>query len=121
MNEQALRDAFDAIATTAGVHGSALVEAASGMVWMHAGGISDLPVLAEAVSNYWRMSDRLAAPLQDLGELRAGILIHAQGRITMLPCGSNMILVAVTDQNPRIDWRHWQKQSGVLARLIDMF
>lgn len=121
MSEQALREAFDTVATTAGVHGSALVEVASGMVWMHAGGVKDLPILAEAVSNYWRMSKRLAGSLQDLGALRAGVMMHAHGRITMLPCGNDLILLAVTDQNPKIDWAHWQRQSRMLARLVDRF
>ena len=31
-------------------------------------------------------------------------MMHAQGRITLLPCGTGMLLVTLTRQKSDIDW-----------------
>lgn len=36
--------------------------------------------------------------------MKAGIVIHADGRMTLLPCGSRLILLTITDRNPNLDW-----------------
>lgn len=121
MSEQAVRTMLGTMAETPGLHGCALVEVQSGMVWHQVGHITDLQFLTEAASDYWRLSGRLTEQFDPLGPLEAGVMIHARGRITLLPCGQGMVLLALTDKNPRIDWHHWQQRASQLARLVDRF
>ncbi len=120
MKQQALRDKLDAMARLPGVNGCALVEIDAGMVWHHAGQIEGVQTFAEAASDYWRLYGRLAGQFQGLGELRASIMMHAHGRITLLPCGGGMLLVSLTaGQKPGLDWTQWQAQAHELALLVD--
>lgn len=118
MKAQELRQALEAMATLAGVDGCALVEIDAGMVWGHAGQLENTPHLAEAASDYWRLYQRLERQFDDLGELRASVMVHAQGRITLLPCGPGMVLMALTRQNPELDWKSWQQKVRELADLV---
>lgn len=117
--QQALRDALEAMAAQPGLEGCALVEIEAGMVWHHAGQIDGVQTLAEAASDYWRLYQRLSHQFQDLGDLRASVMMHARGRITLLPCGAGMLLVTLTRQKAEIDWQRWQAQTRQLARLVD--
>lgn len=120
MKQQALRDKLDAMAQLPGVNGCALVEIDAGMVWHHAGQIDGVQTFAEAASDYWRLYGRLAGQFQDLGKLRASIMMHSNGRITLLPCGNGMLLVALTaNQKSGIDWAEWQTHARELAHLVD--
>nr|MBP7330371.1 hypothetical protein [Alicycliphilus sp.] len=56
---------------------------------------------------------------KDLGDLKASVMMHAQGRITLLPCGTGMLLVTLTRQKSDIDWALWQEKTKELARLVD--
>ncbi|MDO5288222.1 MAG: hypothetical protein Q4F13_01115 [Pseudomonadota bacterium] len=102
-----------------GLQGCALVEIEAGMVWHHAGYIEGVQTFAEAASDYWRLYQRLAHQFQDLGDLKASVMMHAHGRITLLPCGSGMLLVTLTRQKSEIDWTLWQEKTRALARLVD--
>lgn len=119
MSQAKLRDALNAMAALPGLEGCALVEIEAGMVWHHAGRIDGVQHLAEAASDYWRLYHRLAHQFHDLGELRAQVMMHAQGRLTLLPCGSGMLLVTLTRQQSGIDWNAWQEKTRELARLVD--
>ena len=119
MTQQALRDALEGMAALPGVDGCALVEVDAGMVWHHAGQIEGVQTFAEAASDYWRLYGRLAGQFQDLGELRASVMMHARGRITLLPCGSGMLLVALTRPKSGLDWAQWQDKARQLAQLVD--
>ncbi|MBN9406927.1 MAG: hypothetical protein J0I00_16075 [Burkholderiales bacterium] len=119
MKQQALRDKLDAMAQLPGINGCALVEVDAGMVWHHAGQIDGVQALAEAASDYWRLYGRLAVQFKNLGELRVSIMVHAQGRLTLLPCGAGMLLVALTgDHKSAIDWTQWNAQTRELAQLV---
>ena len=119
MKQQRLRDALDDMATLPGLEGCALVEIDAGMVWHHAGRIEGVQNFAEAASDYWRLYRRLAGQFVDLGELRASVLMHSRGRLTLLPCGTGMLLVTLTRQESSVDWAIWQKKTVELARLVD--
>ncbi len=119
MKQQALREALQSMAALPGLDGCALVEIDAGMVWHHAGQIDGIQIFAEAASDYWRLYGRLADQFEDLGELRASVLMHARGRITLLPCGAGMLLVALTRQSSGLDWGSWQHKARELARLVD--
>lgn len=119
MKQQRLREALEAMATMPGVEGCALVEIDAGMVWHHAGQIEGVQFMAEAASDYWRLYRRLASQFEDLGALQASLLVHTNGRITLLPCGNGMLLVALTRPHAATDWSAWQTQARALAQLVD--
>ena len=58
--------------------GLALVEIEAGMVWHHAGQIEGVQTFAEAASDYWRLSGRLAEHFEVLGDLEAVIPVRLQ-------------------------------------------
>lgn len=119
MKSKQLRDALNTMADMPGLEGCALVEVAAGMVWHHAGQIDGVQTLAEAASDYWRLYNRLADQFKDLGDLKASVMMHAQGRLTLLPCGKGMILVTLTRQKSEIDWALWQTKTKELAQLVN--
>ncbi len=119
MKQTQLKQALEAMARTPGVDGCALVEIEAGMVWHHAGSIEDVQTFAEAASDYWRLHNRLAPQFAKLGDLRASIMIHTQGRLTLLPCGKGMLLLALTRHQTTMDWTQWQKQTRKLALLVE--
>ena len=119
MKETLLRNAINDMAQAPGVDGCALVEIDAGMVWHHAGHSEDLQTFAEAASDYWRLHNRLAPQFERLGDLRASIMVHAKGRLTMLPCGKGMLLLALTGTHAITDWAQWQKQTRQLATLVE--
>lgn len=119
MKQMQLKQALDAMAQTPGVDGCALVEVETGMVWHHAGHIEDVQTFAEAASDYWRLHDRLSPQFEKLGGLRASIMIHQHGRLTLLPCGKGMLLLALTGHQTGTDWIQWQKQTRELALLVE--
>lgn len=119
MKEKQLRDALESMASTPGLEGCALVEIEAGMVWHHAGHIQGVQTFAEAASDYWRLYTRLADQFKDLGGLRASVMMHTHGRITLLPCGTGMLLVTLTRQQSGVDWSAWQEKTKELAQLVD--
>lgn len=119
MKQIQLKEALDAMARTPGVDGCALVEIEAGMVWYHAGTIDDVQTFAEAASDYWRLHNRLAPQFEKLGDLRAFIIAHTQGRLTLLPCGKGMLLLALTRHQTAMDWTQWQKETKKLALLVE--
>ncbi|MCA0324944.1 MAG: hypothetical protein LCH89_04985 [Proteobacteria bacterium] len=118
--QQRLREALDAMGAITGLEGCALVEIDAGMVWHHAGRIEGMQTFAEAASDYWRLHRRLAGQFQDLGDLRASVLMHSRGRLAMLPCGTGMLLVTLTRQTADLDWAAWQRKAQELAVLVDL-
>ena len=46
-------------------------------------------------------------------------MMHARGRITLLPCGNGMLLVALTRAKSRLDWTLWQDKARQLAQLVN--
>jgi hypothetical protein len=119
MKSQRLRQAIDDLAAMPGMAGCAVVEIATGMVWHGAGEIREIAEYAEAASDYWRLSDRLNRHFSLLGPLSVALMVHANGRITMLPCGTGMIMVGITMDKALVDWAAWQKKVSELSSLVD--
>ena len=119
MKAAALRQELAAMAAQPGIEGCALVDAEAGMVWCTAGQTEDMQVLSEAASDYWRLSQRLSRHFAVLGDLGASIIVHTMGRVTLLPCGSGMLLVSLSSEKARIDWNDWQLRARALAKLVD--
>jgi hypothetical protein len=118
MNAQRLRNGLDQIALLSGIQGCSLVEIDAGMVWHTAGHIVDGQKIAEASSDYWRLYERQKVHFEHLGELRAQVMMHREVRITMLPCGSGMLLIALSREQERVDWAQLQDKAQALRQLV---
>jgi hypothetical protein len=103
------------IAAIAGVHGCALVEIASGMVWHTAGQLPELERLGETAAEYWRLHDRLARNLATLGTPIVGMFAFTRGTLALEPCSKELgvLLIAVIDQG-RMDWPAWTQRCAAL-------
>ncbi|WP_028601599.1 hypothetical protein [Ottowia thiooxydans] len=119
MTEKALRTALESMAAMQGVEGCALVEIEAGMVWHHVGHIEGVQTFAEAASDYWRLYQRLSHQFEGLGDLRASVMMHAYGRITLLPCGVGVLLVMLTRDKSGTDWTKVQTKAKELALVVD--
>lgn len=118
MNAERLREALEDVACMPGLQGCALVEIDAGMVWHAAGQIADVQKIAEASSDYWRLYQRQKVYFEHLGELRAQVMMHREIRITMLPCGEGMLLIALSREQDPVDWAMLQAKTQDLKRLV---
>lgn len=119
MNEQSLRDELNRMAALPGMQGCALVEVSTGMVWYAAGQNLEMGNIAEAASDYWRLYQRLDKHFTLLGNMKAAVFMHVHGRITLMPCGKDMLLVALTQDITPVNWAQWQSQGKELASLVN--
>ena len=119
MKEQSLRDDLNRMAALPGMQGCALVEVSAGMVWYAAGQSLEMQNIAEAASDYWRLYQRLNGHFTQLGHMKAAVFMHVHGRITLMPCGKDMLLVALTHEKTAVDWSEWQNKTKQLAQLVD--
>ncbi len=119
MNEQPLRNELDRMALLQGVQGCALVEIETGMAWYVTGQSPDIGKISEAASDYWRLYERLNNHFTRLGDMRAAVFMHRYNRITLLPCGKDKLLVALTHEKTSVDWTEWQLRVRALASRID--
>lgn len=103
-----------------GVEGCALVEIATGMVWYSAGKVAEMQNISEAVSDYWRLYTRLNDHFVKLGDMKAAAFMHAQGNLTLLPCGEGVLLVALTREKSTVNWAQWQSKAKELAILVNL-
>ena len=107
------------MAQTPNITGCALVEVANGMVWHSAGAVPKLDQLGEAMSDYWRLSQRLQPCFEDIGALRIGVFLHDCGRVTTVPCGVGMIIVAISGHASEIDWAKWRRDAAKIEKLVN--
>ena len=119
MKGDSLKAALNDMGTLTGVAGCALVEVGTGMVWHAAGQSERMHILSEAASDYWRLYKRLDNHFTELGDMRAAVFMHVHGRITLIPCGKDMLLVALTHEKAAVDWSEWQSRTKELAQLVD--
>lgn len=118
MNDRTLRGVLEIMTQTPGIRACALVRTGSGEIWHHAGHVPELRDMARVAAGHWELQRRLGKTFRSLGPLAVGILIHADGRLTLLPCGDQLILLTVTDPNPSLDWDKLQRRAHNLARFI---
>lgn len=120
MKEASLREALVSMADMPGVEGCALVEVDTGMVWHAAGQSEKMQLLSEAASDYWRLYKRLNGHFSELGEMRASVFMHVLSRITLMPCGKDMLLVGLTREQTPVNWSEWQSRTQQLANLVNL-
>ena len=101
-----------------GMDGCALVEIDTGMVWAASGQHAEIHQIAEVSSDYWRLYQRQRQHFADLGDLRAQVMMHRAGRITMLPCSAGMLLIAISRETEPVDWALWQARVLAMRRLL---
>ena len=118
MKAQRLRGELEQFALMPGLQGCALVEIDTGMVWHAAGSIADVQKIAEASSDYWRLYQRQRIHFEHLGDLRAQVMMHREVRITMLPCGPGMLLIALSREQEPVDWARLQNKTLALKQMV---
>lgn len=118
MSTEGLHAALEQMDRLPGLQGCALVEIDTGMVWHAAGDSEDVQKIAEASSDYWRLYQRQRAHFEHLGELQAQVMMHREVRITMLPCGQGMLLIALSREHDRVNWAELQSQAQGLRQLV---
>ncbi|RYY92405.1 MAG: hypothetical protein EOO24_29155 [Comamonadaceae bacterium] len=118
MTSNRIERQIEAIAGLPGVVGCALVEIEGGLTWCSAGG-PDIMKLAEAATDYWRLTQRHGPLLQSvLGDLRAQTFIHSEARITSVACPQGLLLVTVSGEPDAVDWRLWKACVGLLHAVV---
>ena len=119
MNDKALRGVLEIMTQTPGIRACALVKTDSGEIWHQAGEATELADMALLAAEHWELQRRLGGTFGSMGPPTASIMVHTDGRMTLLPCGKRLILLAVTDQNPNLDWEKLQRRTHNLARFIE--
>lgn len=96
------------IAAMQGVHGIALVDSDSGMVWAEAGLLTDIEAISEAAVEFWRLHQRVRSGLKSLGEPQALAATFEHGLMWIVPVAVSAHrekLVAVAIAAPGVtDW-----------------
>lgn len=115
MTAALLQARLQALRAVDGLLGCALVDLETGMVVQSAGS-ADLPALAEAASDYWRLCRRQRL-FASLGPLRAQAVIHEHTRVTIVRCGEGLLLVTLSQEGRGIDWDRWKAGVQALQQL----
>lgn len=102
------------------VLGSALVDAASGLVW-HQESTGVANELWEAAADYWRLHGRLAGHFDLLGGLGAVVTYHRDATLALVPCvrEPEVVLVCIAERTG-VDWKRWQRDARALGRSISL-
>ncbi|MCZ8258208.1 MAG: hypothetical protein O9327_21380 [Polaromonas sp.] len=116
MNKQEISAELASMAETPGVSACALVDSATGMVYLSAGKHPQIDAIAEAASDYWRMYARNGTPFAGLGPLQAISMIHKDGVLSLMPCGDGIVM-ATLSRRMELDLGAWHRRVGQLGRL----
>lgn len=117
MNTQHVSAELACMALTPGVSACALVDSATGMVYLSAGNHPRIDAIAEAASDYWRLHARSGIPFADLGPLQAISMIHSDGVLSLMPCGEGIVMATLSGRMA-LDMGAWFQKVGRLGRLI---
>jgi hypothetical protein len=103
-----------------GIHGCALVDAETGMVWHHAGPGLPMEQLGEAAIEFWRVPIRLTRHFQAMGALQSAAYSFENQVIALFPCAQRPMLVLVcVAAKGAIDWRRWGEGVTRLKVLLE--
>jgi hypothetical protein len=120
MRQRLIAYALKRVASAPGIQACALVDGASGMVWQTSGESEDMDAMWEAAVDYWRMYARLQGSFAPIGELRAAVLHHLKGVLSILPCrGSSKLVVVCLASHQGVDWTDCQRRVRELSRHVD--
>lgn len=117
MNSQRISAELASMALTPGVRACALVDSATGMVYLSAGSHGQIDSIAEAASDYWRMHERSGIPFAALGPLQGISLIHRDGLLSVLPCNSSIVMATLSGRM-ELDIGGWFRKVANIGRMI---
>lgn len=107
MNRERIQQQLARLVAHPGIDGCALADAASGMVYFHAGALPDMESTAEAGIELWRVHSRHPAQFAPFGPLQSAAFAFRQKVVALFPCtASGLVLVCVASKE-RIDWPGW--------------
>jgi hypothetical protein len=118
MQASRLQAELTAMSAGTGLAGCALVDASTGLIWCSTGELQTTPLIAEAACDYWRLYLRNREYFQSMGEIRAQVLIHSEQRLTLVGFDPDLLLIAQSNENTRIDWRSWQVKIREFQALV---
>ncbi|MEO7886515.1 hypothetical protein [Polaromonas sp.] len=117
MNTRHIEAELASMAETPGVIACALVDYATGMVYLSAGKHPHIDAIAEAASDYWRMYARNGTPFSGLGPLQAISMIHQDGVLSLMPCGDGIVM-ATLSRRMELDLGVWFRKVGKLGLAV---
>jgi hypothetical protein len=117
VNRAAIQLQVQTIAVLQGLVGCSLVDVQAGMTWCSAGR-PDTVAMAEAATDYWRLTQRHTGTFQNLGDLRAQVMMHAQARVTSVACPPDLLLVCVSHEPDTVDWPAWKSHLRTLHDIL---
>ncbi len=119
MSDASIEQLVQRLAAFPGMHGCALVEVDSGMVWYHAGSLPDLESTSEAGVEFWRVHARLSASFAAMGALQSAAYSFAKSVVALFPCSDTPALVLVCVAAKRgMAWHEWGDQVLVLKKAL---
>lgn len=116
------RASVERIALMRGVHGIALVDIESGMVWAEAGLLVDIEAISEAAVEFWRLHQRLRSGLKSLGEPKALAATFEHALMWIVPIAlsseqENLVAVAIATPGAT-DWSDVKAELSALRSLV---
>jgi hypothetical protein len=117
VNSAAIHQQLQALAGLPGVLGASLHDIDGALTWATAGH-EDTARMTEAATDHWRLTLRHGGTFGGLARLRVQVLIHERGRITMVACPNDLLLVTVSAEPDAVDWGTWKACVGLLHAVI---
>lgn len=121
MSNPLVQALVDRLAAFAGVHGCALVDADTGMVWYRAGKLPDLERLGEASVEFWRVQQRQSSYFEAFGPLESAAHSFTHQVIALFPCSQTPPLIAVcVADKAGMAWGAWGVQLAELKKVLKL-
>jgi hypothetical protein len=120
MRQRIIACALKRVASAPGIRACALVDGASGMIWQTSGDGEGMDELWEAAVDYWRLYARQQSSFAPIGEMRAAVLHHLKGVLSILPCrGDSQLVVVCLASHQGVDWTDCQRRVRQLAKHVE--
>jgi predicted regulator of Ras-like GTPase activity (Roadblock/LC7/MglB family) len=117
VNTQRIAAELANMALTPGVRACALVDTVTGMVYLSAGSHPQIDSVAEVASDYWRMHERNGIPCVNMGALQAISIIHQDGVLILMPCGTGIVMATMCGRM-QLDLGAWFRKVGHLGLMV---
>lgn len=119
MNTEGLGVELERLAAQPGIQGCALVDAGTGMIWLASAQRQIGEQVWEAAVDYWRLHRRQEPLFAAIGGLRAAVMYHDAGVLSVFPCGTDPeVLLISVGVHRGVDWAAWQARVRDLGRWI---
>ena len=117
MNHEPIHAAMRELSAFPGVVGCAVVDAATGMSWYHAGVLPQLERFGEAAVEFWRVQVRLGSYFAELGPPQSAAFSFSDSVVALFPCCTDpaLVLVCVTNRKD-VQWGLWAQPVASLKQ-----